>query len=89
MTNDQRKSDSVVLPTKLPNKTYPVAEAMEGRRLAMGNADEENALRTQLPDSVRQLTSTAYDTRTKLTNRLVVMMMVALLVTTQGKSPVR
>jgi group II intron reverse transcriptase/maturase len=52
MTNDQRKSDSLVLPTKLPNKTNPVAEATEGRRLAKGNVGQQNMRRTQCRVSV-------------------------------------
>ena len=48
MTNDQRKSDRPVVPTKSPNKAeQPAAEAVEGRGLAKGNADEQNAPRTQ------------------------------------------
>jgi len=90
MTNDQRKSDSLVVPTKLPNRTYAVAEAMEGRRLAKGNANQENALRTQLPGTARQVTLNAYDMPLEHREQsLFVMTMSALLVTTQGKSPVR
>ena len=37
--NDQRKSHSLIVPTKLPNKVKaPTAEVVEGRRLAKGNA---------------------------------------------------
>jgi len=42
------KSDSLVVPGKLPNKAEEsAAEAMEGRGLAKGNSPERNALRTQ------------------------------------------
>ncbi len=57
--------------------------------LAKGNAVERNALRTQLPDKARTVTLTAYDTQTKPTDRLFVKTTFALLVSTQGKSPVR
>jgi RNA-directed DNA polymerase len=53
MMNGRGKSDSVVVPTKLPNKAgQPVAEVMEGRTLAKGNSLERNTLRTQSRDSV-------------------------------------
>ncbi|NJK88746.1 MAG: group II intron reverse transcriptase/maturase [Myxococcales bacterium] len=43
-----RKSDKPVVPVKLPNKiVQAVAEAAEGRGLAKGNTDEQNATRTQ------------------------------------------
>jgi RNA-directed DNA polymerase len=49
--NDHGKSDSRVVPAKLVNKTgQPVAELVEGRRLAEGNAGQQNALRTQSRD---------------------------------------
>jgi len=42
------KSDSRIVPRKLPNKTSKeAAEATEGRRLAKGNRSEQNTLRTQ------------------------------------------
>jgi RNA-directed DNA polymerase len=42
------QTDSLVVPTKSPNKTgRPVAEGMEGRGLAKGNSLQHNALRTQ------------------------------------------
>ena len=48
MTNGHRKSDSSILPEKLPNKgPQGTAEAMEGRGLTKGNLLEQNALRTQ------------------------------------------
>ena len=41
------KSDSSIVPEKSPNNAgKPAAEAMEGRELAKGNSDEQNALRT-------------------------------------------
>ncbi len=52
MTNGRGKSDSSVVPAKLPNKAEePVAEVMEGRGLAKGNSPERNALRTQSRES--------------------------------------
>ncbi len=48
MTNDRGKSDNCVVPKKSSNNTGPpVAEGMEGRRLAKGNTREQNMLRTQ------------------------------------------
>jgi group II intron reverse transcriptase/maturase len=48
MMNEHRKSDSSVIPEKLPNKDpMGAAEAMEGRGLTKGNLLEQNALRTQ------------------------------------------
>jgi len=45
------KSDSAVVPGKLPNKAEePAAEGVEGRVLAKGNSPERNALRTQRRD---------------------------------------
>ncbi len=46
--NDPGKSDRPVVPTKQPNKAgKPGAEVVEGRGLAKGNTDEQNASRTQ------------------------------------------
>jgi group II intron reverse transcriptase/maturase len=54
MTNGRGKSDSAVVPAKLPNKAgQPAAEAVEGRALAKGNSPERNALRTQRRDSTQ------------------------------------
>jgi group II intron reverse transcriptase/maturase len=48
MMDGRRKSDSLVVPGKPPNKAgQPAAEAVEGRGLAKGNSPERNALRTQ------------------------------------------
>jgi group II intron reverse transcriptase/maturase len=48
MTNVRGKSDSAVVPEKLPNKAaQAAAEAVEGRALAKGNSPERNAPRTQ------------------------------------------
>ncbi|MCA1702933.1 MAG: group II intron reverse transcriptase/maturase [Actinobacteria bacterium] len=45
--NDRGKSDSRVVPVKRANNTGgPVAEPVEGRRLAKGNTDQQNASRT-------------------------------------------
>jgi len=47
MTNEYGKSDSAIVPEKLPNKARRrAAEAMEERALAKGNSSEQNALRT-------------------------------------------
>jgi len=47
MMNGQRESDGFIVPSKLPNKSEESeAEAMEGRGLAKGNADQQNANRT-------------------------------------------
>src|SRR5437867_4933193 len=52
MMDGRGKSDSSVVPGKLPNKAEePAAEAAEGRGLAKGNSPERNALRTQSRDS--------------------------------------
>jgi RNA-directed DNA polymerase len=46
--NEHRKSDRPVVPEKpLNNAGQPVAEGVEGRGLAKGNPDEQNAPRTQ------------------------------------------
>jgi retron-type reverse transcriptase len=46
--NDPGKSDRPSVPTKQPNKAgNPGAEVVEGRGLAKGNTDEQNASRTQ------------------------------------------
>jgi hypothetical protein len=48
MMHDSRKSDRPVVLTKPSNKAEPsVAEGVEGRGLAKGNTDEQNASRTQ------------------------------------------
>lgn len=47
MMNGHGKSDSPIVPGKPPNKAGgPAAEAVEGRGLAKGNLDEQNASRT-------------------------------------------
>jgi group II intron reverse transcriptase/maturase len=51
--NDPRKSDSSVVPGKASNKAgQTVAETLEGRGLAKGNAGEHGTLRTQSRDGV-------------------------------------
>ena len=46
--NGPGKSDRPVVPTKRPNKAgEPGAEVVEGRGVAKGNTDEQNASRTQ------------------------------------------
>jgi group II intron reverse transcriptase/maturase len=53
MTLDPRKSDGLVVPMKSPNKgAVRPAEAMEGRRPAKGNANEQTTLRTQSREGV-------------------------------------
>ena len=48
MMDDHGKSDRPVVPVKSPNKVgQPAAEGMEGRGLAKGNPQEQNAPRTQ------------------------------------------
>jgi RNA-directed DNA polymerase len=48
MMNEHRKSDSSIVPEKLPNEvSQEAAEAMEGRGLTKGNLLEQTALRTQ------------------------------------------
>ena len=48
MMNDGGKSDRPMVPTKLPNKAGRLAaEVVEGRGLAKGNTDQQNAPRTQ------------------------------------------
>ena len=48
MMHDSRKSDRPIVPTKPSNKAEPsAAEGVEGRGLAKGNTDEQNAPRTQ------------------------------------------
>jgi group II intron reverse transcriptase/maturase len=48
MMNEYGKSDSSIVPEKLPNNAgQPAAEAMEERELAKGNRSKQNASRTQ------------------------------------------
>ena len=48
MMNEYGKSDSSILPEKLPNKVCKKAtEAMEERELAKGKTFKQNAYRTQ------------------------------------------
>jgi hypothetical protein len=48
MMNEQGKSDRPIVPKKSPNKSKtPVPEEMEGRGLAKGNLNQQNAIRTQ------------------------------------------
>ena len=70
MMNGPRKSDSSILPEKLPNKDPKgAAEAMEGRGLTKGNLLEQNALRTQgrerVPSALERVREAA--TRSRLT----------------------
>ena len=52
VVNGPGESDSAVVPTKSPNKAgSTAAEAMEGRALAKGNVDQQNANRTQCRES--------------------------------------
>ena len=48
MMNERGKSDRPVVPVKSSNKAgQPAAEGMEGRGLAKGNPQQQNASRTQ------------------------------------------
>src|SRR5436853_7777486 len=48
MMNEHGKSDRPVVLEKFPNKARSIAaEGMEGRDLAKGNLDQQNAFRTQ------------------------------------------
>ena len=48
MMNEHRKSDSSIVPEKLPNEvSLGTEEVMEGRGLTKGNLLEQTALRTQ------------------------------------------
>ena len=49
MMHGDGKSDSSIVPTKLPNEAEPepAQEAMEGRGLAKGKTPERNVYRTQ------------------------------------------
>ena len=54
MTDGHRKSDRPIVPAKpLNNAGQPVAEGVEGRGLAKGNLQQQNASRTQGRKSVR------------------------------------
>ena len=46
--NGRRKSDSFIVPKKLPNKVGG-AEGVEGRGLTKGNPDRQTRFRTQTP----------------------------------------
>lgn len=50
--NGHGKSDSSIVPEKLPSKAEQAAEAMEERGLAKGNLIQRNAHRTQSRKSV-------------------------------------
>ena len=64
--NDRGKSDSSVVPEKLPNKAgRPAAEAVEGRGLAKGNSPEGNALRTQSRDGAHSALERVREAATK------------------------
>jgi group II intron reverse transcriptase/maturase len=53
MMHGDGKSDTSVVPEKLPNKAEePAAEAVEGREVAKGKTPERNTLRTQSRESV-------------------------------------
>jgi hypothetical protein len=80
MMHDSEKSDRPVVPAKPSSKAESsAAERVEGRGLATGNTDEQNAPRTQRRavgapnalDRVRQRAKLRFDVRTR------------------GKSPVR
>jgi len=79
MMNEHGKSDSPVVPGKLPNKADEAAEAMEGRGLAKGNLIQRNAHRTQSRGSVHSGLERVREGET----------LTRFYATTQGKSPVR
>ena len=79
MMNEHGKSDSSVVPGKLPNKAEEAAEAMEGRGLAKGNLIQRNAHRTQSRGSVHSGLERVREAVT----------LTRFYATTQGKSPVR
>src|SRR6516162_9316991 len=56
--HDSEKSDSVIVAVKPPNKAgLPVAEAVEPRAGAKGNADQQSTYRTQSRNRVTQALS--------------------------------
>src|SRR3974390_2734030 len=64
MMYEHGKSDRPIVPRKSPNKTKtPAAEGMEGRGLAKGNLNQQNAPRTQsrisAPSELEQVRTTA------------------------------
>jgi group II intron reverse transcriptase/maturase len=67
----QGKSDSPIVPTKLPNKAgQPVAEAVEGRGLTKENASQQNTPRTQsrqsgVPSELERVRQAALRSRTE------------------------
>jgi group II intron reverse transcriptase/maturase len=64
--NGRGKSDSLVVPEKLPNKAgRPAAEAGEGRGLAKGSSPEGNALRTQSRDRAHSALERVREAATK------------------------
>ena len=76
--NERGKSDSPIVPGKLPNKgrgALRLAEGVEGRGLAEGNLFQQPGFRTQ--------------SRTDLQNALRRIRRSRLRVITQGRSPVR
>ena len=78
MMNEHGKSDSSIVPEKLPNKAEEAAEAMEGRELAKGNLNQRNTHRTQSRGSVHSGLERVREAG--LTRFYAI---------TQGKSPVR
>jgi hypothetical protein len=68
MMGGLRKSDSPIVPEKLPNKIpLGVAEVMEGRGLTKGKPLEQNTLRTQgrggVPSALEWVRECAFDPR--------------------------
>ena len=64
MTNDRRKSDSLVVPRKPPNNAAePAAEVVEGSELAKGNSpdghDDRTQRRTQSSDGIERVRQAA------------------------------
>jgi len=79
MMNGHGKSDSFIVPEKLPNKAEEAAEAIEGRELAKGNLIQRNAHRTQSRESVHS----------GLERVREAVKLIRFDAFTQGKSPVR
>jgi group II intron reverse transcriptase/maturase len=70
MTNERRKSDSLVVPVKPSNKAAePAAETGEGSRLAKGNPPDSHGVRTQsrvnAPDGIERVRQAASKDRTQ------------------------
>lgn len=70
MTDDRRKSDRLVVPTKPPNNAgRPAAEGVEGSERAKGNSPDSHGVRTQrrnnAPDGIERVRQAASKERTQ------------------------